>query len=42
MYTMNGLVPDYAVTPSLEDLLYYNDYTLEYTLILIRENKTNQ
>ena len=40
MYTMNGLIPYYAITPSLEDLLYDNDYTLEYILKLIRENKT--
>jgi len=36
--TTNGLIPDYTVTPSLEDLLYDKDYTLEHTLKLIREN----
>lgn len=34
----NGVIPDYIVTPSLDDLLNDNDYTLEYTLKLIREN----
>jgi C-terminal processing protease CtpA/Prc len=34
-----GVIPDYVVTPSLDDLLNDNDYTLEYTLKLIRENK---
>jgi C-terminal processing protease CtpA/Prc len=38
--TMNGLIPDYIVTPSLEDLLNDKDYALEYALSLIRENKT--
>jgi len=38
----NGLTPDYEVTPSLEDLLYDKNYALEYTLKLIRENKTQQ
>ncbi|MBN1187995.1 MAG: hypothetical protein JXB49_37315 [Bacteroidales bacterium] len=38
--TVNGVIPDYIVTPSLEDLLNDKDYALEYTLKLIRENKT--
>ena len=37
--TKNGLIPDYVITPSLEDLLCDKDYSLEYTLKLIRENK---
>jgi hypothetical protein len=40
--TMNGLIPDYTVTPSLEDLLNDKDYALEYALEMIRENKTKQ
>jgi len=32
-------IPDYVVTPSLNDLLNDVDYTLQYTLKLIRENK---
>ena len=39
--TMNGLVPDFVITPSLEDLLFDKDYALEYTLELIRENKVD-
>jgi hypothetical protein len=35
----NGVIPDYIVTPSLDDLLNDKDYTLEYTLKLIRKNK---
>jgi Peptidase family S41 len=35
----NGVIPDYVVTPSLDDLLNDYDYTLEYTLKMIRENK---
>ena len=37
--TVNGLIPDYIVTPSLKDLLDDKDCALEYTLKLIRENK---
>jgi len=37
--TVNGVIPDYDVTPSLDDLLNDKDYVLEYTLNLIRENK---
>jgi len=37
--TIKGVIPDYYVTPSLDDLLNDKDYTLEYTLKLIRENK---
>ena len=37
--TMKGVLPDYYVTPSLDDLLNDKDYVLEYTLNLIRENK---
>lgn len=40
--TLKGVVPDYIVTPSLEDLLIDKDYTLEYTLKLIKENKQKQ
>ena len=35
-----GVIPDYIVTPSLDDLLNDNDYILEYALKLIRENRT--
>jgi C-terminal processing protease CtpA/Prc len=38
----NGLIPDYSVTPSLEDLLNDEEYALEYTLKLIRENNNKQ
>ena len=37
--TIKGVLPDYYVTPTLDDLLNDKDYTLEYTLKLIRENK---
>lgn len=37
--TKKGVIPDYIVTPSLDDLLNDKDYTLEYTLKLIQENK---
>lgn len=37
--TMKGVLPDYNVTPTLEDLLNDKDYALEYTLKLIREIK---
>ena len=36
---INGVFPDYEVTPTLDDLLNDKDYTLEYILKLIRENK---
>ena len=36
--TKEGVIPDYTVKPSLEDLLNDKDYILEYTLKLIREN----
>lgn len=36
---VNGLFPDYPVTPTIDDLLMDKEYTLEYTLRLIRENK---
>ncbi len=36
---VNGVIPDYNITPTLDDLLYDKEYTLEYTLKLIRENK---
>jgi C-terminal processing protease CtpA/Prc len=36
---VNGLFPDYSVTPTIDDLLMDKEYTLEYTLRLIRENK---
>ena len=34
---VNGVLPDYKVTPTLEDLLNDNEYTLEYALKLIRK-----
>jgi C-terminal processing protease CtpA/Prc len=34
-----GLLPDYYVTPSLDDLLNDKDYTLDYALKMIREIK---
>ena len=34
-----GVIPDYVVSPSLNDLLNGNDYILEYTLKLIREDR---
>jgi len=37
-----GVIPDYIVTPSLDDLLNNKDYSLEYTLRLIRENKSEK
>ena len=37
--TLKGVIPDYNVTPTLDDLLNDKDYTLEFTLKLIRENK---
>ena len=37
--TIHGVIPDYKVIPSLDDLLNDNDYTLDYTLKLIQENK---
>ena len=39
---INGVFPDYEVTPTLDDLLNDKDYTLEYTLKLIRENKAEK
>jgi C-terminal processing protease CtpA/Prc len=36
---INGVFPDFNVTPTLDDLLNDREYTLEYTLKLIRENK---
>ncbi len=36
---VNGVFPDYTVTPTIDDLLTDKEYTLEYTLKLIRENK---
>ncbi len=36
---VNGVFPDYPVTPTIDDLLMDKEYTLEYTLKLIRENK---
>ncbi|MBN1953076.1 MAG: hypothetical protein JW801_17860, partial [Bacteroidales bacterium] len=37
--TNNGVIPDYILIPSLDYLLNDQDYTLEYTLKLIKENK---
>jgi hypothetical protein len=34
-----GVIPDYSVMPTLDDLLNDKEYILEYTLKLIRENK---
>ena len=39
---INGVFPDYTITPTLDDLLNDKDYTLEYTLKLIRENKSEK
>ncbi len=39
---VTGVLPDYKVTPTLEDLLDDKEYTLEYTLKLIRENKVEK
>jgi len=36
---INGVLPDFNVTPTLDDLLNDREYTLEYTLELIKENK---
>jgi hypothetical protein len=36
--TKKGVIPDYKVIPTIEDLLNDKDYTLEYTLNLIRKN----
>ncbi len=36
---VNGVFPDYPVTPTIDDLLMDKEYTLEYTLRLVRENK---
>lgn len=36
---VTGVLPDYEVTPTLDVLLDDKEYTLEYTLKLIRENK---
>lgn len=36
---VNGVFPDYSIVPTIDDLLYDKEYTLEYTLKLIRENK---
>jgi hypothetical protein len=40
--TEKGVFPDFYVTPSLNDLLNDRDYTLEYTLKLIREKKSRK
>ena len=39
---INGVIPDYEVTPTLDDLLNDKEYNLEYTLKLIRENKLKE
>jgi hypothetical protein len=36
---VTGVLPDFEVNPTLEDLLNDKEYALEYTLKLIRENK---
>lgn len=40
--SIKGVLPDYNVTPSLDDLLNDKDYTLEYALTLIREKKNTK
>lgn len=40
--TMKGVLPDYYVKPSLDDLLNNSDYTLDYALKLIREKKDKE
>ncbi|NPD84755.1 hypothetical protein HNS38_08305 [Lentimicrobium sp. L6] len=37
--TIQGVLPDYYCAPTLDDLLNDREYTLEYTLQLIRESK---
>ena len=37
--TVNGVIPDYIYTPTLQDRLGEDNYTLDYTLKLIRENQ---
>lgn len=37
-----GVLPDYYATPSLDDLINDKEYTLEYTLTLIREKKNRK
>lgn len=37
--TLHGVMPDYIVTPGLNELINDSDYTLNYTLKLIRENR---
>lgn len=37
-----GVIPDYKVTPAMEDLLNDSDYTLEYTLKLIGEKSSGK
>jgi len=36
---IRGVLPDFNITPTLDDLLNDREYTLEYTLKLISENK---
>jgi C-terminal processing protease CtpA/Prc len=36
---VNGVFPDYEVIPTLDDLINDKEYTLEYTLDLIRKTK---
>jgi C-terminal processing protease CtpA/Prc len=36
---INGVLPDYTVTPTIEDLLMDTEYILEYTLDLIRKKR---
>ena len=40
--TKKGVLPDYYVIPILDDLLNDKEYTLEYTLKLIRDNKESK
>jgi C-terminal processing protease CtpA/Prc len=37
---VNGVLPDYSISPTLDDLLNDREYSLEYTLKLIRETKS--
>jgi C-terminal processing protease CtpA/Prc len=39
---INGVLPDFKVTPTLDDLLNDREYILEYTLKMIRENRSKK
>ncbi|MBN2611388.1 MAG: hypothetical protein JXB00_07525 [Bacteroidales bacterium] len=36
---LHGVIPDYMITPTLDELINDTDYTLNYTLQLIREKR---